>query len=296
MGNKISLTPEKKKVLWRYILFTVVTIFAAILFLNTIIIHDDEVAIISRLGKSHKVVNRSGIYVLIPFIDSSTTISKKVTETIAVPILVTTKDRRELYVEAYAIWQLSNPVLFIYTNGGKDPSSLIEGYLSGAIPSAANSLSYEEIKASNNSAGGIEGKLKKEIGDKAFQNGIDVKDVFIKSVYLSTKSEETVIARMKTDCEKIAASIIAEGQDESRQIKAAGDREATLISKKAELEVSTSRSAADIEAAKIYSASYGKDLEFYEFVNTLELYKESLKDQTTIIFPGNSPFAKYLVK
>ncbi len=287
---------EKNKLIKKYTIFSLITFIVVITLMNTIIIHDDEVAIITRLGKSHKVVKNPGIYMLIPFIDSSNTISRKVTETLVDPVQITTSDRRELFVEAYAIWQLSDPVIFIYTNGGKQPSTLVGDYLSSAIPSAASDYSYENIKSPLEGSMSLEDTLKKEVGDKAYQNGIVIKDIFIKSIYLSTKSEQTVIERMKTDCEKIAASILEEGQDESSKIKQDGDREAALITKKAELEVSTTRAEADTEAAKIYAESYGKDVEFYRFIRTLELYRSNLKDKTTIVFPADSPFAKYLIK
>lgn len=280
--NKSSLD-KKFPSLQKYVVLVIAAIFLVIIMLNVRVVHDDEVAVITRLGKSHKVIKNPGIYMLIPFIDSSNTISKKVSETYIQPVQISTKDRRELYVEAYAVWQLSDPVLFIYTNGGKQPATIIDDYLSSAIPSASSTFSYEDIKSPENGNSNLETVLKKEIGDKAYQNGIIIKDVFIKSLYLSPKSEETVIERMKTDCEKIAASIVSDGEDESNKIKQSGDREADLITKRAELLVITSRAEADAAAAKIYAKSYGKDLEFYRFTKALELYKSGLKDKTTII-------------
>lgn len=291
-----SILSKTSPSIQRLIAVVTATVFVAIILLNMIIVHDDEVAVITRFGKSHKVIKNPGIYFIIPIIDSSNTISKKVSETYIQPIQISTKDRRELYIEAYAIWQLSDPVLFIYTSGGKQPSTIIDDYLSGAIPSTASTFTYGDIKSPLDGTTNLEAALKKEIGNKAFQNGIIIKDVFIKSLYLSSKSEETVIARMKVNCEKIATSIITEGENESAIIKKNGDREAALVSKKAELQVAASKADADSAAALIYSKSYGKDIEFYKFIKTLEIYKNNLRDKTTITFPADSPFAKYLLK
>lgn len=291
-----QIIDKRISVIRKYIALTIAAALLVIIMLNVMVVHDDEVAVITRLGKSHKVIKNPGIYLLIPFIDSSNSISKKISETYIQPVQITTKDRREVYIEAYATWQLSDPVLFIYTNGGKQPSTIIDDYLSSAIPTSSSNFSYEEIKSPGNSGSNLETVLKKQIGDRAYQNGIIIKGVYIKSLYLSAKSEETVIERMKTDCEKIAASILADGEQESSQIKKAGDRDADLITKKAELAVTTNRAEADSLAAQIYAKSYGKDLEFYQFTKTLELYKAQLKDNTTIYFSADSPFAKYLVK
>ena len=292
--NKTTI--DKNPSFQRLIELALAAVFIVIILFNMMIVHDDEVAVITRLGKSHKVIQNPGIYFKIPFIDASNTISKKISETYVQPIQSNTKDRRELYIEAYAIWQLNDPVLFIYTNSGKQPSAIIDGYLSAAIPSSATNFTYMEIKSPLDDTYNLETVLKKKIEEKAVQNGITIKDVFIKSLYLSSKSEKTVVDRMKIESEKLVEAIIAEGESESGKIKQAGDREASLITKKADFQVNTSRAAADSEAAKLYAKSYGKDLEFYNFTKALELYKKNLKDKTTIIFPANSPFAKYLMK
>ena len=292
--NKTNI--DKNPSLQRLIELALAAVFIVIILFNMMVVHDDEVAVITRLGKSHKVIKTPGIYFKIPFIDSSNTISKKISETYIQPILANTKDRRELYIEAYAVWQLSDPVLFIYTNSGKQPSSIIDGYLSAAIPSSATNFTYAEIKSPLNDTYNLEVVLKKKIEEKAVQNGITIKNVFIKSLYLSSNSEKTVIDRMKLDSEKLVETIISEGVTESDKIKQAGDREASIVTKKADFQVNTGRAAADSEAARLYAKSYGKDLEFYNFTKALELYKNNLKDKTTIIFPANSPFAKYLMK
>lgn len=50
----------------------------------------------------------------------------------------------------------------------------------------------------------------------------------------------------------------------------------------------------EAEAARIYNEAFSKDPEFYQLYRTLETYKKTIGDDTVIIIPSNSPYAKIL--
>jgi membrane protease subunit HflC len=50
---------------------------------------------------------------------------------------------------------------------------------------------------------------------------------------------------------------------------------------------------ADAESTKIYAEAYGVDPEFYSFVRTLEIYRESLDVKNTLVLSTDSEFLKY---
>ena len=51
---------------------------------------------------------------------------------------------------------------------------------------------------------------------------------------------------------------------------------------------------ADAEATVIYADSYGKDPDFYSFVQTLEIYSQAMDDKNTLVLSTDSEFLKYL--
>lgn len=51
----------------------------------------------------------------------------------------------------------------------------------------------------------------------------------------------------------------------------------------------------DAEATQIYSTAYSADPDFYEFYQTLEMYKTTL-DGTTMVIDEASPLFKYLTR
>ena len=50
----------------------------------------------------------------------------------------------------------------------------------------------------------------------------------------------------------------------------------------------------DAEAARIYAESYTADPSFYEFVRTLESYRKSIDEGTTLVLSPGSEFYQFL--
>lgn len=295
MDNK--LFKRKKNALIIPLVIVMLALLSLILLINIMIISDNQVAAIFRLGKPTRIIYQPGIYLKIPFVENSYVISKKLSETTSQPVLVTTTDRRDIYIEAYALWQMNDPNMFIYTRRGKQPAEIIDNVLATMIPKVAKGFDYQSIKDGTDvKYSKVELELKKVISALALEYGIVIKDVFIKSINLSSTGEQAVISKMNFDCEKTATQIISEGTLEAKKITSEADNKADIITKKAEYEVSSARALADKEAAVIYARSYSKDVEFYKFIKSLLLLKDNLTTDSTIVFPSDSPIARYLMK
>ena len=51
---------------------------------------------------------------------------------------------------------------------------------------------------------------------------------------------------------------------------------------------------ADAKATKIYADSYQKDSDFFRFLRSNDVYRNSLKEGTTLLMDADSKFFKYL--
>ena len=45
---------------------------------------------------------------------------------------------------------------------------------------------------------------------------------------------------------------------------------------------------------EIYAKTFNKDVDFYEFLRTLETYKKVIDDKTTLVLPADSKLFKML--
>jgi membrane protease subunit HflC len=51
---------------------------------------------------------------------------------------------------------------------------------------------------------------------------------------------------------------------------------------------------ADATATKIYADAFGLDPDFYSFVKTLEIYKQTLDEDSSLVLSTDTEFFKYL--
>ncbi|MEC7821343.1 MAG: protease modulator HflC, partial [Candidatus Neomarinimicrobiota bacterium] len=88
----------------------------------------------------------------------------------------------------------------------------------------------------------------------------------------------------------------SEGEEEAQKIRAATDRDKTIILADAYKEAERLRGEGDAKAVNVYARSYSADPKFYEFVRTLDAYKKVVDDKTTLVLPSNSRLFKLLLE
>jgi membrane protease subunit HflC len=99
---------------------------------------------------------------------------------------------------------------------------------------------------------------------------------------------------MRTERERLAKKSRAEGEERARTIRAEAEREARVIVANARRDAEILRGEGDAEAARIYAAAYGVDPEFYAFVRSLEAYRKTIGDGTTLVLSPDSEFFEFL--
>jgi len=83
---------------------------------------------------------------------------------------------------------------------------------------------------------------------------------------------------------------------EAQKIRAATDRDKTIILADAYKEAERIRGEGDAKAVQVYARSYSSDPKFYEFVRTLDAYKKVVDDKTTLVLPSDSKLFKLLIE
>jgi membrane protease subunit HflC len=131
---------------------------------------------------------------------------------------------------------------------------------------------------------------------KMAQFGIELVDVRVKRINYVEEVRKEVYNRMIAERKQIAEKFRSEGRGESSKI--AGDKEKELkkITSVAYRKAQEIKGKADAEATRIYAEAYNKDPEFYSFINTLDIYKDSLDKETWMMLSTKSDFFKYLKK
>ena len=124
--------------------------------------------------------------------------------------------------------------------------------------------------------------------------GIELIDVRIKSINYVQEVEQRVYERMISERQRIAARFRSIGDGESAKIRGEKEREILRLRSDAYREAQEIEGKADAEAARIYAESYGQAPEFYTFVQTLEAYKGTLRNNSSLLLTTESDFYQYL--
>jgi membrane protease subunit HflC len=258
-------------------------------------VHITQSAVLLELQKPKEIITEPGLYFKIPFIQKVRYFSKQLLDNDSPPAEVITRDKKNLLIDNFSLWRITNPLKFLETvrsvNGARARlDDIVYSELRVEIGThdlhAAVTESRETIMA----------KITKEANVKAGEYGIELADVRIKRIDLPPEIANSIFNRMRTERERIAKEYRSEGNEESTKIRATTDKEKTILIAEAYKQEQTVRGEGDAKAIKIYADALQKDPKFYAFIRSMEAYKTSLKNDTTILMTEDSDFLKFLNK
>lgn len=278
------------------ILITLLLLF--LIFTNIFIVKEGEYKIVRQFGEIKRVISDPGIHIKIPFIQTVTTLPKYQMTLDVEQSEINTKDKKRMIIDNYAIWKIEDPEsLIINARTMESAEARMEEFVYSVVRSELGQLNYDEIiNDENSSRGSLNDRVTDQVNEllKKDQYGIVVSDVRIKRTDLPAENEQSVYTRMISERESTAQDYLSQGDAEKNKIMAETDREYQEMISKAKADAEVIRSEGEGEAAQIYNEAFSKDPEFYSLFRTLESYKKTINDQTVIILPSNSPYARLL--
>jgi modulator of FtsH protease HflC len=252
-----------------------------------------EQAIVVQLGEPVRTVQEPGLYFKLPFVQNVLYFDRRLLAYDASPREILTKDKQQLMIDNFSRWRISDPLKFYRTvHNEAGGQSRLDDVIYSIVRENLGRHTLREIV--NEKRNEVMAQVTKESDAKAREYGIEVTDVRIKRADLPEKNELNVFNRMRTERERLAKKFRAEGDEEARKIRSESDKEVQILTAEARKQAEISRGQGDASAVKIFADAYGKDPEFYQLVRTLEAYRNSITDGTTLILSPNSEFFRYL--
>ena len=123
--------------------------------------------------------------------------------------------------------------------------------------------------------------------------GIELIDVKIKRLNYVEEVRRSVYSRMIAERKQIAEKFRSEGEGEARKIEGSQERDLKGITSEAYKIAQKIKGKADAESTLIYADAYNKDPDFYSFLKTLDVYKETMDKESSLILSTESDFFKY---
>ena len=305
MDNDNVVNMEEKKTSFSFkgyvrggIILLISLIVIVVVLTNLYIVKENEYKVVRQFGEVVRIIEEPGLNYKIPFIQSITTLPKyKMTYNVQ-EAEINTKDKKRLIIDNYTVWHIEEPKKMISSARTLvNAETKMAEFVFSTVRSELGSLNYDEIINDENSSRGSLNDKVTEIVNKLLEKdnyGIVVTDVRMKRTDLPAENEQSVFTRMISERESTAQGYLSKGDADKNRIIANTDREVKELLAKASADAEVIRSEGEKGAAKEYNTAYSKDPEFYELYRTLQSYKETINEETVIIIPFDSPYARLL--
>jgi membrane protease subunit HflC len=295
-------------------------LFLIILSNSIFILDETQQAIVTQFGKPvGEPRTTPGMNFKTPFIHKVQFFDKRYLEWDGDKNQVPTKDKKFIFVDTYARWQITNPLqFFIRLRDERSAQSRLDDILDGETRNAIASNELLDLVRSTNrdpevteefmeeievlediSVGraAIEKIILEKANDRTSDLGVRILDFRFKRMNYVDEVRDRVYDRMISERNRIADQFRSEGQGEARVIQGNKERDLAQIQSEAIREAEEIRGRADAEATDVYAAAYNRNrqaVELYKFLRTMEAFEKSMDDKTSIVLSSDSEFFQYL--
>lgn len=270
---------------------------AAVLFIGSnslFVVNQWETGVVFRLGEIVKSDLEPGLHLKTPFINNVRTFDKRIQTMDSQPERYLTGELKNLEVDSYVKWRVSNVERF-YTAMGGDftlANQRLSQIVKDGLRAQFGSRTVQQVVSGDRVE--VAENITRLANVEATQFGIDIVDVRIKRIDLPRDISDSVYRRMEAERNRVAADLRSLGAEAAERLRADADRQRTVTIAEAYREAEQTRGEGDAQAAQIYSKSYGADKDFFSFYQSLNAYQESFSNKSDmIILDPSTDFFKH---
>jgi membrane protease subunit HflC len=309
------------------IFYITLIVIAVVGFSSIFIVDEKEQAIVIQFGKPvTSGITDAGLYFKIPIIQQILRFDKRILEWDGNAKQIPTKDDKYIFIDAFARWRISDPLQ--YYKATRDESraqSRLDDILDGIVRDEISNRMMTEIIRSTDRDLKISDEDQSETSMRAekdirtdlpgarmdiissilksvqkklteLQLGIEVVDVQLKRINYNKEVQGKVFNRMISRQNQIAEKYRALGEGKKKEILGKQVFKKKEILSDAYLTSQSIKGEADARAIKIYAEAYEKSPEFYNFIQTLDTYKNTIDSTTQLILSTDNPYLRYMGK
>lgn len=306
----------------KYIIIAIAAVVLLIVIAQSIyMVKETQQVVVTQFGKPvGDPVVTPGLKVKVPFIQRANYFEKRYLEWDGDPNQVPTKDKKFIFVDTYARWQITDPLQFFKRlRNERGAQSRLDDILDGETRDfIANHNIEEAVRTSNRkpdtsavlvdlvsdtllniSVGRqkIQEMIRKSANEKASDLGIAILDVRFKRINYVEEVRTQVYERMKSERFRIADKFRSEGQGDASRINGEKERDLKVIQSEAYRTAQEIMGKADAQAANIYASAYDKSAsarDLYSFLKSMETFQETFDTSTTVVLSTESELYRYL--
>ena len=252
-----------------------------------------EQAIVLQFGNPIRVIREPGLNYKIPFVQNVVHFDKRILDLDPDPEEVILSDQKRINVDAFARYRIVDPLRFLQSvNNEASLRDRLGRTLNSSVREVMGRHALPDLLSPKRDD--IMGNIKDNVNKAGKSFGIEVVDVRIGRTDLPEQIANNVFARMRSERERIANQLRAEGEEIKQTITSTADRQRTVILAEASRQGQIQRGEGEGERNRILGEAFGKDIEFFKFYRRMIAYREALKgEDTTLVLSPDSDFLRF---
>ena len=280
----------------RLILYPVLFLAFVLLTQSIYVVKETERAVKLRFGEIVEFDVDPGLHFKLPVINTVRKFDARILTLDAAPQSYLTSEKKALTVDSFVKWRVSDVAKYFTTTGGDEERlrRLLIQRVDAGLRNEFGSRTVKEVVSGQRDE--LMDKLSNQLNLIAKDElGVEVIDLRVKKIDLPPEVSESVFNRMRTERERLAKELRAQGNEVAEKIRATADKDKTIILADAYREAEEIKGNGDATATATYADAYSKDPEFYDFTRSLKAYQSTFESKSDILLINpDSDFFKYL--
>jgi len=274
-------------------LLPIIIVLGAVAFFSIFIVKEINQAIVLQFGDPKRIISTPGINFKIPFIQNVVFLDKRILNLDAPPEEVIASDQKRLIVDAFARFQIVDPLKFYISVGNERVArSRLSTIINSRIRSVLGTQRLQTLLSADRT--NQMALIQDGVNNEAEKFGIKIVDVRIKRADLPPANSAAIYRRMQTEREREAKEFRAKGAEMAITITSTADKEVTVILAEAEKQSQIMKGEGDGQRNKIFADAFGRDPEFFAFYRAMQAYEKALiGGETSLILSPDSEFFKF---
>lgn len=259
------------------------------------IVQQPEQAIVLQFGDPVRLVKEPGLKFKIPFIQNVIFYDKRLLNLEPPAQEVVLKDKKRLDVDTFSRYKIVEPLTFYKTVRNEyQAQNRLKEIVNSSARNVLATVTLLELLSEKRTE--IMKRISSAVKADASQIGVEVADVRIRRADLPIDISQAINERMKTERIREAKGYRADGEKAAQEIRANADRQATITVATAEKEAQKIKGEGDKKATEIWNKATSIDPDFYSFYRSLEAYRNSFDNETSMVLAPEGEFFNYFSK
>ncbi len=259
-----------------------------------------ELGVVTRLGAPVKTVTEPGLNLRLPWpVEQVRRYDSRSRMLSVEAIEVLTQDKKNLVVEAFAVWRIQDPLRFLEAVGTAElGAARLEDLVVSRLAASLGQVAYADLLAVRAEAGSLlpAVALAQVKEGAATRLGIEVQELRLRHLGLPLQNEQSIYERMRAERRRIANAYRSEGEEQAIAIRARADREAAEILAGADKDAAVITARSEEASARLYAGAYAQDPDFYRFLRTLDAADTVLDHGTVLVLTPDHPLLDVLTE